>query len=217
MGPRDATSGPSPSAAALESGLVLACAVPCHTHIGHEGEAVKDGAASGSGTRRGRRRTSALLVVGLGLMALRGGTSRASEELTVVVTTEPRERDLGALLVDADQIIDEVLMAEAGETAERGAVLLGVEQRGPAARAGLEPADAIVELGGERVFVADDLWRILGARAVGSRVPVTFVRDGRVRTSRLEVTGRVPPALRPPGAGRLFSMGRPPPKSVNGW
>jgi hypothetical protein len=67
------------------------------------------------------------------------------------------------------------------------------------------------------VFAAEDLWRILGSRKLGSRLPVTFVRDGQVRTSRLEVTGRVPPALRPAGPQRLLSWGEVSPAAVNGW
>ena len=98
-----------------------------------------------------------------------------------------RERALGASVMDAREIIEEVLVEEEGETAERGAVILGVQRHGPAARAGLEPADAIVELGGERVSATVDLWRILGSRELGTLLPVTFVRDGELRSSVLEV------------------------------
>jgi S1-C subfamily serine protease len=133
-------------------------------------------------------RLALLASVPLTLVAAAGPA--ASGDLSVVVTAEPADRDLGASLIDARQIIEEVLVAEEGETAERGAVVLGVERRGPAARAGLEPADAIVELGGERVWAAEDLWRILGARKLGSRLPVTFVRDGEVRSAELEVSAR---------------------------
>jgi membrane-associated protease RseP (regulator of RpoE activity) len=142
----------------------------------------------------------------LALLAVSG--SAAAGELPVLVTIEPADRDLGASLVDARQIIDEVLVGEEGETTERGAVVLGVQRRGPAARAGLEPADAIVELDGERVWAAEDLWRILRARKLGSRVPVTFVRDGEVRTAELEVSAR-------PQRGRFYSWGLMPAPAVN--
>jgi hypothetical protein len=141
-----------------------------------------------AGGRGALARRALLAWVPLTLIAAAGPA--ASRDLPVLVTVEPADRDLGASLIDARQIIDEVLVAEEGETAERGAVVLGVERRGPAARAGLEPADAIIELGGERVSATADLWRILGARKVGSRLPVTFVRDGEVRSAELEVSAR---------------------------
>ena len=115
-------------------------------------------------------------------------------ELRKPMPADPGERDMGASLVDAQQIIEQILVEEEGETTERGAVVLDVTRRGPAARAGLEPADAIVALAGEDVSVTGDVWRILGNRPLGTFVPVTFVRDGQVHTAMLEVSA---PALRP--------------------
>jgi S1-C subfamily serine protease len=94
-----------------------------------------------------------------------------------------------------------VLVAEEGEISERGAVILLVQEGGPVDRAGLRPADVIIELGGSRVDETADLMRILGARAVGSSLPLAFVRDGQVKTGWLEVAG---PAGQPgPQAFRL--------------
>ena len=148
----------------------------------------------------GGRKAVAALALAWVLLTDPDARARAWLGESVELVSQPATRDLGAWLMDARQIVEEILAHEEGETAERGAVVLGIQRQGPAARAGLEPADAIVELGGERVSVTADLWRILGARQLGARLPVTFVRDGELRTSLLEVAG--PPVRSRPPAKR---------------
>jgi S1-C subfamily serine protease len=98
-------------------------------------------------------------------------------------------RNLGADLVDAREIVEEILTREEGESVERGSIVMLVEPDGPVDRAGLRSADAIVELGGARVDATVDLLALLGQRPIGTRVPVTFVRDGQLMTTVLDVEG----------------------------
>ena len=102
---------------------------------------------------------------------------------------DPPARNLGADLVDAGEIVEKVLTREEGESVERGSVVMLVEPDGPIDRAGLRSADAIVELGGVRVDATGDLLALLGQRPIGTRVPVTFVRDGQLMTTVLDVEG----------------------------
>jgi len=104
-----------------------------------------------------------------------------------------RAPELGALLIDAQTLIDELLLEEEGEIAARGAVVLRVEACSPAARAGLEPADAIVELDGDAVAHTSDVLRILRERPRGARLPMTFVRDGQLQSGVLGVGAPTPP------------------------
>jgi hypothetical protein len=111
---------------------------------------------------------------------------------------EPPARNLGADLVDAREIVEEILTREEGESVERGSIVMLVEP------AGLRSADAIVELGGVRVDATGDLLALLGQRAIGTRVPLTFVRDGQLLTTLLDVEG---PRYGPPPQAWLRSSG----------
>ena len=123
-----------------------------------------------------------------GLIALVGTVCGVSP-LARQARAEPPARNLGADLVDAQEIVEKVLTREEGESVERGSIVMLVEPDGPIDRAGLRAADAIVELGGARVDITGDLLALLGQRAIGTRVPVTFVRDGQVMTAVLDVEG----------------------------
>ena len=101
---------------------------------------------------------------------------------------EPPPRYLGADFIDAREVVEKILVAEEGEIAERGAVVVLMRQGGPIHQAGLRHADVIIELGGRRVDVAPDLLIILGSRPVGTSLPVTFVRDGQLETTSLRVS-----------------------------
>lgn len=67
-----------------------------------------------------------------------------------------------------------------------GALVDGVEPGSPAERAGLQPGDVIVAVGGQEVSTVGEL--IIGIRqaGVGEPVEVTYVRDGRELTVTLQ-------------------------------
>jgi S1-C subfamily serine protease len=62
--------------------------------------------------------------------------------------------------------------------AERGAVIVDVEPRSPAARVGFRPGDVVLEAQGEEIASAEQLAGIVEARSRLWRI--TFSRDGRV-------------------------------------
>ena len=70
----------------------------------------------------------------------------------------------------------------AGIDNRMGALLIGLEQDGPASRAGLLSGDVVVQLDGKTVTGVDDLIRLLDRDRVNRAVEVEVLRLGRVRT-----------------------------------
>jgi serine protease Do len=68
----------------------------------------------------------------------------------------------------------------------RGAVVAQVPA-GPAATAGIEPGDVIVDFNGKPVNRSEDLPQIVAATAPGTTVPVKVLRDGKERTFNVRV------------------------------
>jgi serine protease Do len=68
----------------------------------------------------------------------------------------------------------------------RGAIVAQVPS-GPAATAGIEPGDVIIEFNGKAVNRSDDLPQIVAATAPGTTVPVKVIRDGKERTFNVRV------------------------------
>ncbi len=67
-----------------------------------------------------------------------------------------------------------------------GALVANVQDRSPAARAGIKAGDVITQYGGQKVSSSGDLPKLVAATAVGRQVPVTVVREGK--TVALNVT-----------------------------
>lgn len=66
-----------------------------------------------------------------------------------------------------------------GINAGKGALIAGVEPEGPAAAAGLESGDVVRSFAGKSIEDSGDLARAVADAKVGSRVPMTVVRQGR--------------------------------------
>ena len=71
-------------------------------------------------------------------------------------------------------------------TAGTGALVAGVQDGSPAARAGLKAGDIITQYDSQKVATSADLPKLVAATAVGRQVPVTVVREGK--TVALNVT-----------------------------
>ena len=79
-------------------------------------------------------------------------------------------------------------LAEFGLKERRGALVAVVNPGGPAAKAGLEPGDIVVEFNGKPVRNRDDLVSVTSsAPRPGTTVPVKVLRDKQERTLNLTV------------------------------
>ncbi len=104
----------------------------------------------------------------------------------------------GWLGVRIQQVTDEIADS-LGMKQTRGALVAGVDDKGPAKPAGIEPGDVIVKFDGHDIKEMRDLPRVVADTPVGKDVQVTVVRKGKeetktVRLGRLE-DGEKKPAL----------------------
>src|SRR5215208_4524545 len=96
----------------------------------------------------------------------------------------------GWLGVRIQQVTDDI--AESlGLKPVRGALVAGIDDKGPAKPAGIEPGDVIVKFDGKDIKEMRDLPKIVGDTPIGKDVPVTIIRKGKeevktVRLGRLE-------------------------------
>lgn len=104
-------------------------------------------------------------------------------EVAMNVVTQLRERGqvsrgwLGVLIDD----VTPTLAASHRMDRPRGAWIAKVLPDGPAALAGLQEGDIVLEFDGYSVLRSSDLPPIVGRTRVGSRVPVRILRGGEVR------------------------------------
>ena len=93
-----------------------------------------------------------------------------------------------------DEIADSLSIKPA-----RGALIAGVDDKGPAKPAGIEPGDVVVKFDGKDIKEPKDLSRIVADTAVGKEVEVIVIRKGEEQTlkvtlGRLEDTEKAQPA-----------------------
>jgi S1-C subfamily serine protease len=67
---------------------------------------------------------------------------------------------------------------------EQGALMIEIVPDSPAARAGIEPNNVVVEFAGEKIDSMDDLVVAIRQHRVGETVEIVLVRDGRRTTVR---------------------------------
>jgi serine protease Do len=95
----------------------------------------------------------------------------------------------GWLGVRIQQVTDEI--AESlGIKPARGALVAGVDEKGPAKPAGIEPGDVIVKFDGQDIKEMRDLPRVVADTPVGKEVPVLVIRKGKEET-RTVTLGRL--------------------------
>jgi serine protease Do len=78
----------------------------------------------------------------------------------------------------------------------RGALIAGVEEKGPAKPAGIEPGDVVIKFDDKDIKEPKDLSRVVADTAVGKEVDVIIIRKGQEEThkvtlGRLEDTDKV--------------------------
>lgn len=97
------------------------------------------------------------------------------------------------------QTVDDATAEALGLGTARGALVAGVDEKGPGKPAGLDVGDVITKFDGKEVKDSRDLPRIVAATPVGKDVPVTIMRKGKeevktVKLGRLEDGEKVQPA-----------------------
>ena len=84
----------------------------------------------------------------------------------------------GWLGVRIQQVTDEIAESLSIKPA-RGALIAGVEDKGPAKPAGIEPGDVVVKFDGKDIKEPKDLSRVVADTAVGKEVDVVIIRKGK--------------------------------------
>jgi serine protease Do len=100
----------------------------------------------------------------------------------------------GWLGVRIQQVTDEIAESLNIKPA-RGALIAGVEDKGPAKPAGIEPGDVVIKFDGKDIKEPKDLSRVVADTAVGKEVDVVIIRKGaeetrKVTLGRLEDTDK---------------------------
>jgi serine protease Do len=92
----------------------------------------------------------------------------------------------GWLGVRIQQVTDDI--AESlGMKQPRGALVAGVDDKGPAKPAGIEPGDVIVNFDGKDIKEMRDLPRVVADTPVGKDVPVIVIRKGKEETRSVKL------------------------------
>jgi serine protease Do len=104
----------------------------------------------------------------------------------------------GWLGVRIQQVTDEIAESLNIKPA-RGALIAGVDDKGPAKPAGIEPGDVIVTFDGKEIKEPKDLSRVVADTAVGKEVDVVIIRKGaeqnlKVTLGRLDDGDKAAPA-----------------------
>lgn len=94
---------------------------------------------------------------------------------------ETRRGWLGVRIQNVDDATAEALSLGRA----RGALIAGIDDRGPAKPAGLETGDVITQFDGKDVRESTDLPRIVAATPVGKEVDVRIVRKGKEETRKV--------------------------------
>ncbi|HEX2726212.1 MAG TPA: trypsin-like peptidase domain-containing protein, partial [Beijerinckiaceae bacterium] len=112
---------------------------------------------------------------------------------------ETRRGWLGVRIQNVDDATAEAL----GLGSARGALIAGIDDKGPAKPAGLEVGDVIVKFDGQEIKSSRDLPRVVAATPVGKAVDVAIMRKGKEQTKsvtlgRLEDNERQASLNQPP-------------------
>jgi serine protease Do len=125
------------------------------------------------------------------------GFAVPSKTVSAVVAQlrEFKEVRRGWLGVRIQQVTDEIAESLSIKPA-RGALVAGIDDKGPAKPAGIEPGDVIVKFDGKDVKEPKDLSRIVADTAVGKAVDVLIIRKGAEQTKKVTL-GRLDDGAKP--------------------
>jgi serine protease Do len=114
------------------------------------------------------------------------GFAVPSKTVSVVVDQLRQFGELrrGWLGVRIQQVTDEIAESLNIKPA-RGALVAGIDDKGPAKPAGIEPGDVVVKFDGKDVKDPKDLSRVVADTAVGKEVEVVIIRKGAEETKKV--------------------------------
>ena len=113
--------------------------------------------------------------------ALLGAGLAAAEPGTPGFAFSPVSVQLGVRLIETTAQLREAL----GVEADRGALVLEVDAKGPAQKAGLRAGDVLTRIAGKPVGDAADVFDALDGHEPGDEVPVDYVRRGKAASTRV--------------------------------
>ncbi|MGH1587807.1 DegQ family serine endoprotease [Methylobacterium phyllosphaerae] len=119
---------------------------------------------------------------------------------------EVRRGWLGVRIQNVDDATAEALNLKGGA---RGALVAGVDEKGPAKTAGIDVGDVILKFNGAPVKASGDLPRIVASTPVGQKVDVVVMRKGEEVTKPVTL-GRLEDSDKP----QLANMRQPEPESA---
>jgi serine protease Do len=99
---------------------------------------------------------------------------------------EFKEVRRGWLGVRIQQVTDEIAESLSVKPA-RGALIAGIDDKGPAKPAGIEPGDVVVKFDGKDIKEMRDLPKIVAETAVGKDVEVMIIRKGKEETKTVKL------------------------------
>ena len=135
-----------------------------------------------------------------------GGAVINTQGETIGIATSALSRIAGLAIpsVTLDRVVDEILTR--GHVARgylgvglqpvelpdhhKGLIVLSLESKGPAAKAGILIGDILIQLGGKPVQDTDDIQLALEGRAVGQSVAVDILRGGESRQIAVTIAER---------------------------
>ncbi len=77
-----------------------------------------------------------------------------------------------------------------GAELRKGVVITAINTKNPAAKAGLEPGDIIINIDGNNINDEIDFYMVMGDKLVGEKVKITFIRDGERKTVKYKLRQR---------------------------
>jgi S1-C subfamily serine protease len=133
-------------------------------------------------------------VLGLNTSGLAGGIL-----LTIPVSTAWAVADIlakhgriqrGYLGIRSQPVKLSAPAEELGREQETGLLLVGLEEDGPALKAGLMVGDILVGINQHPVTDPDDLWMQLSGEVVGRSIPLEVLRGGQKKTIMVTIAER---------------------------
>ncbi len=94
------------------------------------------------------------------------------------------------------QQIDDAIAESLGLSKARGALIAGVNENGPAAKAGIETGDIIVKFDGREIKEMRDLPKVVADTQVGKTVDIVYLRKGKEQSTRVTL-GRLEDSEKP--------------------